>query len=69
MTHQETRPRKRRLDPVVEEVRQIRQAHARRFGYDPEAIFADLKRLQNESTYEVVSFPPRRVKNDGKTPA
>jgi len=33
-------------DPIVEEVRRIRQEHAARFDYDLEAIFADLKRSE-----------------------
>ena len=66
MTDQETKRRKRRRDPIVEEVREIRQKHARKFDYDPEAIFKDLKRHQNESEYEVVSFPARRVVGERK---
>ena len=66
MTDQETQMRKRRCDPIVEEVREIRQKHARKFDYDQEAIFEDLKRHQNESDYEVVSFPARRVEGQRK---
>ncbi len=66
MTDQETKMRKRRRDPIVEAVREIRQKHARKFDYDPEAIFEDLKRHQHESAYEVVSFPARRVEGEGK---
>jgi len=66
MTLQETKTRNRRRDPIVEAVREIRQKHARKFDYDPEAIFEDLKRHQNESEYEVVSFPARRVESKRK---
>ena len=66
MTDQETKVKERRCDPIVEEVREIRQKHARKFNYDPEAIFADLKRYQAEIGYEVVSFPARRVKSKGE---
>jgi hypothetical protein len=31
-------------DPIVEEVRRVREAYAARFNYDLEAIFQDLKR-------------------------
>lgn len=61
MTDQRATEKGRRRDPVVEEVRKIRQEHARRFGYDPEAIYEDLKRYQEESEREVVSFPPKRL--------
>jgi hypothetical protein len=30
-------------DPIVEEVRRIREEHAARFGYDLKAIYEDLK--------------------------
>lgn len=33
-------------DPVVQEVRRIRQEHAAKFDYDLKAIFADLKRTE-----------------------
>jgi len=33
-------------DPIVQEVRRIRQEHAARFNYDLQAIFADLKRTE-----------------------
>lgn len=36
-------------DPIVEEVRKIRDEHAARFEYDLERIFADLKRQEQES--------------------
>ncbi|MCB0200249.1 MAG: hypothetical protein KDI03_09285 [Anaerolineae bacterium] len=46
-------------DPIVEEIRQAREAYAKQFNYDLDAIFEDLKRLERESGREVVSFPPR----------
>ena len=61
MTDRRAAAKKRRRDPIVEEVREIRQDHARKFDYDPEAIFEDLKRYQGESEREVVSFPPKRL--------
>jgi hypothetical protein len=33
-------------DPVVQEVRRIRQEHAAQFDYDLKPIFADLKRTE-----------------------
>jgi hypothetical protein len=35
-------------DPIVLEVRRIRQEHAAKFGYDLEAIFADLKQSEED---------------------
>jgi hypothetical protein len=48
-------------DPIVEEVRRIREEHAAQFNYDIDAIFADYKRLEAESTRTHVSFGPRRI--------
>ncbi len=33
-------------DPIIEEIHKFREAHARKFNYDIDAIFADLKRKQ-----------------------
>ncbi len=48
-------------DPIVEEVRQIREEHAKRFNYDPEAIFADIKKQEEQSKRDFVSFPAKRI--------
>lgn len=61
MTAQHIEGKKRRRDPIVEEVRETRQEHARAFDYDPKAIFEDLKRYQEESDHEVTAFPPKRL--------
>ncbi len=50
-------------DPIVEEVRAFRDEHARAFGYDADAIFADLVRAQSAREREgikFVNFEPRR---------
>ncbi len=47
-------------DPIVEEVRRVRDAHAARFHYDLEAIFRDIKEQEKKSGRKFVSFPPRR---------
>jgi len=46
-------------DPIVEEVRKARMEHARRFGFDLDAICEDLRRIQKTSGNRVVSLPPR----------
>ena len=61
MTGQRAKKKERRRDPIVEAVREIRQEHARKFDYDPKAIFEDLKRYQEESKREVVLFPPKHL--------
>lgn len=48
-------------DPIVAEVRAIRDAHAARFNYDLKAIFADIKLSEATSGRTYVSFPPKRI--------
>ncbi len=48
-------------DPIVEEVRQAREAHAAQFGYDLRAIYEDIKKQQEASGKTFVSYPPRRI--------
>jgi hypothetical protein len=49
-------------DPVVAEVRRIREAHAAQFQYDLDAIFRDIKAKEQASGKTYVQFPPRRIK-------
>lgn len=48
-------------DPIVEEVRKLREEHAARLNYDVDAIFEDLKRLERERDLTVTSRKPRRI--------
>jgi hypothetical protein len=54
-------------DPIVDEVRKVRQAHAARFNYDLQAIYADLKEQEKNSGRVFVSYPPRSCKATQKT--
>ena len=47
-------------DPIVEEVRRIRDEHAKRFNYDLHAICEDFRKMQSSSGRTVVSRQPRR---------
>jgi hypothetical protein len=48
-------------DPIVEEVRRIRDAHAAKFNYDPDAIFRDIKEQEKRSGRKYVSFADEGV--------
>jgi hypothetical protein len=48
-------------DPIVDEVRRVRDGHAARFNYDLDAIFRDIKEQERKSGRKFVSFPPRKV--------
>lgn len=53
-------------DPIVEEIRKIRQNHAAKFNYDLKSICADLKEKEKNCGHPVVSFPPKhRLKATG----
>jgi len=46
-------------DPIVEEIRRLREDHAAKFNYDIEAICRDLMERQGRDGRRVVSFPPK----------
>jgi hypothetical protein len=47
-------------DPIIQEVRKVRDEYAKRFNYDLDAIFRDLQQKQEQSGKTYVSFPPKR---------
>ena len=47
-------------DPLVDEIRRVREAHAKKFAYDLDAIFDDLKAQERASRRKFVRLPPRR---------
>ena len=56
-------------DPIVDEVRRIRDAHAAKFHYDPEAIFRDIKEQEKRSGRTYVSFADDNdASNNGPQP-
>jgi hypothetical protein len=46
-----------RKDPIVEEIHKVREAHAKRFHYDLDAIFADMQKKQSHMD-NVVDLTP-----------
>ena len=48
-------------DPIVEEVRAIREAFAKEHGYDVKAIVLALQREEAESGRRAVSLPAKRL--------
>jgi hypothetical protein len=43
-------------DEIVEEIHRIREEYAKSFNYDLDAIFADLRRKEAESSRKVVNL-------------
>jgi len=48
-------------DPIVEEVRAVREALAKEHGYDVKAIVRSLQRQEAGSGRRVVSLQPKRL--------
>ncbi len=49
-------------DPIVDEIRRIRNDYAKRFGYDLNAMAADLRKKEETHRDQLVSFPPKPVR-------
>lgn len=56
-------------DPIVEEVRRIRDQYAKKHQYDLDLIFRDLKQKQAASKRNYVKLPPRAPVQEAKTDA
>ena len=56
--------KKLKPDPIVAEVRAVRDEHAARFGYDVEAIFKDIRARQEASGRKYVRYPARRISTE-----
>lgn len=48
-------------DEIVDEVRQVRDEHAKKFNYDISAICADIRQKQAASTYQIVTATAKEV--------
>lgn len=49
-------------DPIIDELRAVRDQHAAKCGYDVDAIFRDIRAREKGSGREYVSRPARRVR-------
>src|SRR5208282_6418421 len=56
-------------DPIVDEVRRVRDAHAAMFNYDLDAIFQDIKEQEKKSGLKFVSYPPRKTEPNQAPPS
>jgi len=48
-------------DPIVDEIRSIRDAYAKQFNYNIEAIIKDIKYKQKNSNFKYINLPPKRL--------
>ena len=49
-------------DPIVEEVRRVREEYAKQFDYDVRAMAADLRKREQQHSDRLVSFPAKPVR-------
>ena len=54
-------PTRTKTDPIIAEIRAVRDEHAAQFDYDIDAIFRDIRATQETSGRGYVQFPARRV--------
>lgn len=52
-------------DPIVDEIRRVRQVHTDRFNGDLHAICEDLRRQERQSGRQYVSFARRHPESTG----
>ena len=55
-------------DPIIAELRAVRDRHAARFDYDLAAIFRDIREMQETSGRDYVRYPARRVLSVSEEP-
>ena len=55
-------------DPIVAEIRRLREQYAKRFGYDLDLICRDLREQQQREGRRVVRRRPRRPADLNATP-
>jgi len=49
-------------DPIVDEIRRVRQNEAAKHGFDVKAILTAAKKRQRRSKHKVVSLAPKKQK-------
>ena len=47
-------------DPIIDEVRRVREYEAAKYDFDVKAILAAAKKRQRRSKHSVVSFVPKK---------
>lgn len=51
-------------DPIVADIHKIRQEYAKKFNFDLNAIFHDLKKQEKKSGIQTVSLPIKRLETE-----
>lgn len=56
--------KKLKRDPIIAEIRAVRDEHAAKFDYDVKAIFEDLRARQEASGRKYIRYPARRISTE-----
>ena len=51
-------------DPIVDEVRRVREEYAKQFRYDLQAMAADLRKKEQRHREQLVSFSPKPARRN-----
>ncbi len=54
-------------DDPIDEIRRIRDEHAKKFNYDVDSIIEDIQRFGKEKNLKTVALPPKRIDGSKKT--
>lgn len=49
------------VDPIVQEIHQIREQHCQQFQFDLHKIFADVKQRERQSQNRIVNFSVKKA--------
>ena len=55
-------------DPIIAELRAVRDRHAARFDHDVAAIFRDIRAMQATSGRDYMRYPARRAVSESEEP-
>ena len=47
-------------DPLIQEIRRIKEANAAKYGFNIQAMVEDMRRREKLSGRKIVTLPPRR---------
>ena len=57
------------VDPIVEEIHKIREEYAKKFDFDVDSMFEDLREKQTKSNHKIVSFTENAEKDEDEKKA
>ena len=57
---------KMQIDPIIDELRTVRDEHVARCGYDVDEIFRDIRARQQASGRKYARLPARRLVSAGE---